>query len=532
MNSIDVYRTRVELTGYTLGEFKYIENQHSLYDKVYHKYIPKGMIYDKEAKILKLPRGVDIDKMRWMLDGVPVRVVREYDPFEKMDTPLRIKYMPRDEDQKAALRFLMGRDEYYYTSEYSMLSVNLNTGKGKSYCAIAAIALKGLRTIIITDTAGCLEQWYNFFQQYTDISPNDICWISPNNIRRLEATSKTKRYSVYLALHSTIRAYANRVGWNGITSLFKEMKVGVKLYDEAHLDLDNMFRIDSYTNTFLNLYLTATPKRSRYEEDTIFQEYFRGVPTIDLFHQDTDPHTKYAGIKFNSHPTAYDISGCKNAYGLDRMGYVNYLVQQDNFKYLLHILINQAMAKPGKSLFYIGTNNAIAVVFDWIVTHYPELAQQVGIFNGEIPKEERRAQLDKKIILTNTKSSGAAIDISGLVEVICLAEPFKSRVLAQQTFGRCRAENTIYKDIVDTGFPQTRAFYNHKKPVFSKYATDCVEIQLKDKELQDRTRDILVKRAPLRMPIYFEDPRKGHEGEFLKKPIWPIIIKDDFPIDD
>ena len=517
MRSIDVYRTHVELTDYTLGEFGYIEKQHSIYDKVYHRWEHKGMIYDKDQRKLMLPRGVDIDKMRWMLETVPVNIVRDSDPYEPMDRKLGIKYSPRDEDQKAAIRFIMGMNEYYYTKEYAMLSLNLNTGKGKSYCAIASLALKGIRTIIITDTVGCLEQWYNFFQQYTDISTDEICWISPNNVRRLEATCQQHRHSVYLALHSTLRAYAARVGWQGITSLFHAMKVGVKVYDEAHLDLDNMFRIDCYTNTYLNLYLTATPNRSSYEEDKVFQEYFKGVPMIDLFHQETDPHTKYAGIKFNSHPTAYDISNCKNAYGLDRMGYVNYLVEQPYFHYMLHVLINQTMSKPGKSLWYIGTNNGIAVVYDWILCNYPELAHDVGLFYGEIPKDERRAQLDKKIILTNTKSSGAAIDIPDLREVICLAEPFKSRVLAQQTFGRCRAKDTIYKDIVDTGFIQTKSYYNFKKPIFKKYATECVEVRLKDQELKERAKQILLKRAPLYTPFWVEDPRPDHQGEFLGK---------------
>lgn len=526
MRSIDVYRTHVELTDYTLGEFGYIEKAHSIYDKVYHRFTPKGMIYDKDKKSLMLPRGVDIDKMRWMLETVPVNIIRDYDPYENMDRPIGIKYTPRDEDQKEAIKFIMGMDNYYYTKEYSMLSLNLNTGKGKTYCTIAALALKGMRTIIITDTAGCLEQWYNFFQEYTDMSANEICWISPNNIRRLENTCKQKRANVYLALHSTIRAYANRVGWSGITSLFKAMRVGAKVYDEAHLDLDNMFRIDCYTNTFFNLYLTATPKRSRYEEDKIFQEYFTGIPNIDLFNQDTDPHTKYVGIKFNSHPTAYDISNCRNAYGLDRMGYVNYLVDQPYFHYMLHILINQAISKPGKSLWYIGTNNGIAKVRDWLFENYPELVGCIGIFNGEIPKEERRSQLDKKIILTNTKSSGAAIDISNLVEVVCLAEPFKSKVLAQQTFGRCRAENTIYKDIVDVGFMQTRSFYNFKKPVFMKYATDCLEVRLKDQEIKDRVKKILLDRAPLYTPIMIEDPREDHKGEYIGKYRNPIVFDD------
>lgn len=516
MHEIVVYRTHVEITNYNMGDFIYIERQHSIFDKVYYKYYPKGMYYDANKRVLMLPRGVDIDKMKAMLGyDTVIRVIRDSDPFDKMDRPLNIKFTPRDDDQKQAIKFILGMDPYQYTSQYAMLSLNLNTGKGKTYCTIASMAIKNQRCAIITDTSGCLEQWLMFFQEYTDISADDICWVTPNNIRRVAKAGR--RYSVYLVLHSTIRAWANRCGWEGVGDLIRSWNIGVKIYDEAHLDMDNMFKIDCYTNTNLSLYLTATPNRSSFEEDKIFQEQFKGVPMIDLFHYDTDPHARYAAIKFNSMPTAKQISECKNAYGMNRMAYTDYLVEQSRFHYLLHILVKQATSKPGKTLWYIGTNNGIAVVYNWLLENYPELAFDIGIFNGEIPKEERRAQLDKKIILTNTKSSGAAIDIPGLVEVVNLAEPFKSRVLAQQTFGRLRASDTIYKDIVDLGFVQTRNYYNFKRPVFAKYATDCLEVRIKDDELVQRAKQILLDRKDLYTPLMIPDPREGHEGAFLTK---------------
>lgn len=515
MHEIRVYRTHVEITNYRLGDYTYIEKQHSIYDKVYHRFYPKGMHYDKDQKVLMLPKGVDVDKLKYALGSdTIIRLMGNPDYFEPMTRPLNIKYTPRDDDQKQAIKFIMGMDPYQYTANYSMLSLNLNTGKGKSYCAIASIVLRGQRCAIITDTNGCLEQWKNYFLEYTDIDPNEICWVGPNNIRRL--ANSTKRYSVYLCLHATMRAYANRVGWQGVGDLIRSWAIGVKIYDEAHLDMDNMFKIDCYTNTVLTLYLTATPNRSSYEEDKIFQEHFKGVPMIDLFHYETDPHAKYASIRYNSRPTARQISECNNAYGLNRMNYVNYVVNQPAFHQLLHILVNQAINSSGKSLWYIGTNNGIAIVFNWLMENYPELALSVGIYNGEIPKEERKSQLDKKIILTNTKSSGAALDIQGLTQVINLAEPFKSRVMAQQTFGRLRGAG-IYKDIVDLGFVQTRAYYNFKKPVFSKYATDCLEVRLNDEELLNRAKQVLLDRKDLYMPFDVPDPRPGHEGEYLRK---------------
>lgn len=522
MHEIHVYFTHVEVTNYTMGDAPLIERKHSLYDRVYHKHYPKGMYYDKTRRILMLPRGINIDRLKWTLeeDLTPIVVIRHPDPWEKMDRPLNIKYTPRDDKQKEAIKFIMGLGNYKHTSNYSMLSLNLNTGVGKTYCAVASLALTGQRTIVITDSTNCIEQWYLYFQEYTDIREDEMCWITTTNIKRV--LNSGKKYSVYLTIHSTIRALAKTYGWEGIRQMFQQFGIGVKVYDESHLDMDNMFMIDCYTNTRKNLYLTATPRRSDYIEDAIFQEYFTGVPFIDLFDQNEDPHTMYAAYCYSSNPNPYQISKCMGAYGLNKNNYTNYVIDQQNFHMMMHILVKQAMAKEGKSLWYIGTNNAIVFIRQWLWDNYPEYYDQIGVFYGEVPKERRREELDKKIILTNTKSAGAAVDISGLAEVVMLAEPIKSRVLAQQTFGRTRADNTVYKDIVDMGFKQLRSYYNFKKPVFKKYATECKQVRIRQEDLEEKTRQILLERRPLYTPFRVWVPGPEGTGKWIGKYRYPF----------
>ena len=92
-----------------------------------------------------------------------------------------------------------------------------------------------------------------------------------------------------------------------------------------------MCKIDFYTNTFRTYYLTATPKRSKNEEDIIYQYYFKNIPKIDLFDEEQDPHTHYRSIVFTSEPTPSEVSACKNKYGLDRNTYTNYLTNKENY---------------------------------------------------------------------------------------------------------------------------------------------------------------------------------------------------------
>lgn len=502
MNKIVVYRTHIKIFDYDLRDNTYIENMFSIYDMTYHKRFPKGMIYDSENRILMLPRGMDIGLLEKSFQCEAV-VNADIDPCDEL-SPAMLKYKPRDEDQIQAIKFMLSMDKYKYNENHTMLSVNLNTGKGKTYCSIAVMCFLSMRSIIITDSIDLLKQWKSCILEYTSISEDEIYLISGSpSIGKLYNRDISK-YRIFLCTHSTIQSIGNSQGWNKISELFKYCRIGLKFFDEAHMNFDNMFQIDCYTNTFLTYYLTATPGRSDQAENQIFKYYFKNVPSINLFHEDEDPHTKYAAIRFNSNPTPLDAKKCKNNYGLNRMAYVDYIVRNENFHKLLTILINMALKKPGKHLFYIGNNESIIYVRDWIYENFPELTGLVGIYTSLTPPDKKRSELDKKIILTTTKSAGQATDIKGLVEVVNLAEPFKSRVLAQQTLGRTRDANTIYKDVVDNGFYYTKKFYEFKKPTFNRYASECVEINLSKSELDSRYQAIIDARSRMIDPFVYD----------------------------
>ena len=503
MNKIMVYRTHVEINDYTMGDCPPLEKQFSIWDMTYHKRFPKGMIYDEERRVLMLPRGMDIGYIENLMHVEPV-IDHEIDPAGDIG-PIMLKYKPRDEVQKEAIRFMLSMDKYKYNERYSMLSVNLNTGKGKTYCAIATTAYLGLRPIVITDSVGWLEQWKKFFIEYTDISEDQIYLISGAPSLMKLFNRDIRKYKIILSTHSTLKSIGDTQGWNKIREFFIHCQIGIKFFDEAHLNFDNMFQIDCYSNTVITYYLTATPGRSDQSENIIFNYYFKNVPSIDLFNEEEDPHTKYAAIRFNSCPTPVEASNCKNNYGLNRIAYTDYLVRNENFHKLLIILVDMALKKPGKHLFYVGTNDAILYVKKLIYESFPELIGYVGVYTSITPADKKKDALNKKIILSTTKSAGAAMDIPGLVETVNLAEPFKSRVLAQQTFGRTRAKNTLYKDVVDNGFFYTKRFYEYKKPVFKKYATDCVEINLKNDELAQRAEKVLKDREGCIPAIVYDD---------------------------
>lgn len=492
MSKIVVKHCRIEVNNYELGDCPKLEYFFTIFDPVTHSYYLKGIEYDEDNKKLILPRGLDISWLEYTLNG-DAKIDNNYDEFEYVSEPIMLKITPRDNEQKEALRFILGKAEYHSNSTKSQLGINLNTGKGKTYVTIMSIAYWLVRSMVIANKIGIINQWVEKILEYTDIKLKEIYIIEGSaSIKRL-FNRDVSQYKIFLASHGTLKSYGDRYGWDKIAELFKYLKIGIKVYDEAHENFDNILKIDFHTNTYKNLYLTATPGRSSKEENTIYQLAFKNMPKIDLFNEEIDPHTQYIAIHFTSKPSPQIISKFKNNYGFNRLAYVNWLIDNERFLNFAYVLMDKifSLTKDGtKALIYIGTNNAISKFYEYLINVYPQYKDDIGIYTSIVPKEEKEQQKERRIILSTTKSAGAAMDIANLKVTVVLAEPFKTKILTKQTLGRTRANNTFYIDCIDDGFFYTRSYYNSKKPIFNKYATKCTDIVMNEVEIHDRMKNI------------------------------------------
>ena len=496
-NVIDVYNTSIVISNYDWDSCPTLQNNFKIRIPVtthYTTYGYFGIYYDKENKKLYLPRGIDIWYLETILNTTAIIHKNEAYKYDKYKD-FRVKKMPRDEVQEKALRFMVGSGEYRSTATKSQLSLNLNTGKGKTYVAISTIAILRMKALIIMYSTTLINQWKQEILSITNLTNRQVKIISGSiNIKRIMNNTNDEGV-IYLVTHGTLESYAKSNGWPAVGEFVKHLKVGIKIFDEAHQNFENLLMIDFYTNVYKNYYLTATALRSSTDEDKIYQLSFKNTPQIDLFDEEVDPHTRYTAIKFSSNPSAIEMSKCKNQYGLDRNRYVDYLVSKPKFYSVLRVLMDIALKRTktgGKCLIYIGTNSAIQKVYDWMVINYPHIANDIGILSTLVSMEERKRNTEKRIMLSTTKSAGTGIDIRGLVLTILLAEPFKSGVLARQTLGRTRDRDTEYIELVDTSFPQCRKYYGYKKPIFLKYATDCREMVMTDEYIDCKLMELYV----------------------------------------
>jgi hypothetical protein len=404
-----------------------------------------------------------------------------------------IKALPRDDVQRESLRFMLGEGEYRNNKARSQLSLNLNTGKGKTYVSIATIAYERIRSIIITYSNQWLNQWKSCVEEYTDLDSNDVYQISGAQAIDMILSGKSihGNHAIYLVTHSTITSYAATNGWDKIGELFKVLKIGMKFYDEAHLNFGNMAMIDFYTNTYRTYYVTATPARSDERENKIYQLYMKNVPGINLFDKEEDPHTHYISIMFNSKPKAREISKMKNPYGLDINKYANYVVEKENFHMTVKVVMDMVFricGRTGRALFFFHTNEAIHIMHRWFEENYPEMKGLMGIYTSA--NDDKKSAKNCRFILSTAKSAGAAEDIRGLKVAVIMDEPFKSKVIARQILGRTRDDDTYLIEMVDLGFYNIKKWYYNKLPTYQKYAVDTREVLMTQTELEERVFNI------------------------------------------
>lgn len=515
------------IDNYNLGESLKLEHMFSKYDPITHKYSLEAVYYDEENKRLYIPGGTDLYRIKkYLNETYYTRLSPE--PYEKTTT-IKMKYGPRDQEQIQALSFMCGINDYEDIQNANQKMLSLTTGKGKTYCSIATIGFFQVKSIIITDSNTLLTQWKDNILEYTNLTESDIFSINGSDLCNMilnGSSKKAENASIYLCSHGTLRSFGSRYGWEKLYELFKYLKIGIKFFDEAHLTFDNMLMIDYFTNVWKTYYVTATPARSDNRENQIFQISLKNVPMIDLFNKDKDPHTSYICIKWNSNPSAKDISYCKHpVYRFDRNKYIHYLIRKPEFYDMLRVamdLILKCVEKGGRVLIYIGTNEGILAVYKWMNNYYPEILGDVGIFTSIVEKEEKLVnKATKKILLSTSKSAGVGQHIDGLKMTMVIAEPYKSKVLAQQSLGRTRDNDSFYIEFLDMGFKYTMKYYYDKLPTFNKYAKDVSDTVIDKYELKKRSENIQEARINKldESPIYFSDDRFDYPGiEYIKSP--------------
>jgi len=476
---INVKHSSIVIPNYNLGDCEKLENMLSVWDDIYYKMDNIGFHYNEEKRELLLPRGLELGHLESYFRR-PLQFDRNADESDPASYKLKVE--PRSDIQRKSISFLLGEGDFAYTKQHTQLTLNLDTGDGKTYCVIAALTFMRTKSMIISHTDNIKNQWKESIIKMTNIDEKFIFNIDGSStIKKLMKLEKLP-YKIYLVNHGTIRSYGKKHGWDKVTELFKKLRIGVKVFDEAHLEFENLMKTDLHTNTKKTIYLTANFERSEHKQNRVFNLCFKNIAKYGVeTKKEKRKHIVYVPVFFDSKPTLEDRANMRGRKGwFDKNKYSDYLIGKQIFFDVLKWLVDFFNDKEGRMLIMVSKINATEAVRDYL-THVID-NKTIGVYNSQVSDEVKSKVLHMDIISSTPKSMGTGTDIPKLRFSIN-AEPYTSSISANQFSGRLREygedEFTFYLELIDRGFPDVVNMYKKRFPKFKKKCHSIKELTYK-----------------------------------------------------
>lgn len=487
MNKIIVQHSRILINDYDIGDCPTLEKYLSIWDKATFRYIPMGLYYDEQLRQLRIPRGVDVSYVEKLLKAASIM---EYNPDPYDKSSIKATVFPRDDIQRKSIAFLVGEQGFEYTTKYSQLALTLATGTGKTYVTCAASQFFNTKIMIITPIDRIKKQWYESFTNMTDVSESQIYDIDSSTAIDKLYKMKKLPYKVYIVNHGTLNAYAKSHGWDKVHEFFQYIRIGVKVFDEAHLNFENTMRIDLNTNTKRTIYLTATFERSDNDENRLFNKCFKNVVKYgEVLKEDMRKHIMFLGIMYNSNPTVVEQASMHTIRGWNKNAFAKYQIRDKEFFNALLYAVKYFTNYEGKILILSTTIELVDKITEFIKEHFPDYS--VASLHSRIDNADRDSVMDADIISSTPKSAGTGVDIKGLRTVI-MTEAYSSKVQADQIPGRLReyseSDKTFYVELIDRGFPHVYTMYCRRLPVLKKKCKKILTVDLVNKDDWNETR--------------------------------------------
>lgn len=465
---LDVYNTHIELYPYQKDDYPALEDLYTATDKFTGTQFPCG--YMIEDGKLYLPRGTQISRIEDMCK-VKANYIDESDPIEKMDKKHYSLYDPRNKIQEESVSFLQEKNH--------QAALNLQTGLGKTFCVAYASTELQEKTIIITPNEGLKQQWINTYFKMFEYKSKDLMNIAGSNIIESIMNDLVNEADVYFVNHQTLRSYMTQYNGYKLHQFFKKLGVGIKVYDESHMEFGNILLIDFFSNTNRTWYLTATFDRSDKTESQCFKRAFNSVITFgEMESQEVvKKHVIYHVVNINSMISPKDRAKLMNSYqGFTAANYGKYAfnIDQNNTAYHAILLILEKLKDiEGKILIFVPLIENVDKIVENLRRDFTD--KSIAAYHSKCSTDEKESAEKKDIIVSTIKSCGTGKDIKGLRCVIS-AEPFASKVVAQQLMGRLRPyapdKETYFFDIVDISIPPInwwfRARYKKYQELFKK----------------------------------------------------------------
>lgn len=485
---IIIYPTKIVIEGY-YERNPFIESKLNVWNGVTHSYDFQAFIKVNETKII-IPTGFDIYLLRYFYPLYKVidkrNEINKLLEQNKNIYSIKMKYDFRDELQKNAYNFLnakVPRVKYRFMQRY----LCLETGKGKTYVTVRSIVDNKDRPIIFVGQDSLCRQWIERIVEYTDTTEDEIYYISgQKSIDKIMKMTDEEIFKIkfficcYRTLTNKLKVDTNS---KAVSQLLEKIRINLKVFDEAHIEYMAIFSMDMISHV-RTIYLSATPFRSDYAENKVYQKIFENV---DHFYSNEENYHNVVIYKWDSKPLLQDQLDCDTKYGFSMPRYFKFIEQQrydEFFRFICFLLFDFILKnrKKKKIVLLIGINSLIDKVYTDLIKYVEENGYnlKIGKFNGTVKKEERLAELNENdIVISTDKSFSNGMDLKGL-QFLINTVPFSAEAKVTQLIGRLRripGKEVVFVDTCDNGF---RAIKTQTDNKFNKiYKKSAKKIYMK-----------------------------------------------------
>jgi superfamily II DNA or RNA helicase len=471
-------------------EINKIQKYLSIWDEVCFKYTNFAcFIHEKkEGNYLIVPRGMGTLYLTKLFPTFEVIDKRFHHFYKPRNTDFNLKFPPKNPEQEDVIAFLKNQGQYG-NLDCNQKLIALDTGKGKTYCTINYLKFKQEVAMIIVHQLTIIDQWKRReFLRLTDMTEKNICVIKDSN-HLAKLVEKPSNHYIYLVTHKTLVSYAND-DLLKLSNVMKALRIGIKVYDEAHKEIRSILKIDCHTNVPETIYLTATPNRSDFKEDKVYGTVFQYV-TKYFDKGEAESYHKIVYVQINTDPNEIQENFVEksNKYGFNLANWCSYIkTNRDKYKYfkkvLMHLLHMAYKGKnqPKKLAIIVGTLALAEDLTSYFRKKFPE--KKVVDFTTNNTKKVRNeiiANKDYEIMVTTEKSFSNALNVMDLECIICTAS-FGSQITTRQLTGRLRNSTesrfSVYIDITDYGFTSCCKQLASRKKVLNERAKKVYKMDL------------------------------------------------------
>ena len=479
LRTLYIDRSRIALTPYRLGEAKTLERKLSIYDFNLRQVTMKLFKYDNDTQTLYVPKGFSVNETLNLLATDTIVEIDQVDrtnqtpPGRDIVLNMRPGIGARDEHQINSISFLLEKDDK------QQRFLNIDTGFGKTFCTIKAVSVIGKATMIVMANSNLMKQWIKSLKDFTTITDNEIETISGRDTVQKAINAKEKA-KIYICSTQTLAILSEE---NKLQEFVEKCGIGIKVIDEAHEMMSAVAMIDLGCDVCNNFYLTATPERSDTREALLYNRITKTFLRFGAYTTDIMQYVHVKNVFINTYPTGWHKRICNTRQGFSAVLYEKFIFKNDRKKTFFYLICKYVCSKilnndpDAKILIVLSIRDSINEI--------ARLFKQndhisCGIFTNDTDPDKKTKQLNKNIILSTLKSSGAGMDIKNLRCIINFV-PFKSTVLLHQLMGRLRyieGKALFYFNIVDEGFENITRQNIKRQYFFRTKAADIKNMRL------------------------------------------------------